>query len=210
MHILEKYIITEIIDNIYLPKSDVLLHTRNEYDKILVMKNDFTFVGLLGRIDNKFIIFDEDYNNNCIKCMVVDDLDYRYITEQLITKILTKYDIAYKKIDQQTFDKNFTIVAKITEELDKQLHVIDVNNMLLQLHFALPYNKHFSQEGFLLRDNLNYLKNHEYIDFVYDYDMLINYYTGMSFWYYNIFIDLDNFTKLFDILYSYAITLKKF
>lgn len=212
MHILDTFMITKKLDNLLLPKSKFLLPIK-QYEKILVIKDNYNYIGSLGKIENKFIIFNQDdlfkKDNKFIDCILLDDIDYRFLTEQIIISILTKHDLASKDIEQIDLNNKYILIAKITDELSKQLHIINSEDILLKLEFLLPYKTHFSEEGFLLRDNLNYLRDDKDIDFVYDFDMLIHPNTSFSFWYYNIFIDFENFVKLFEILYSVVLTIKK-
>jgi len=209
--IITEFIVTKIVEQLQIPKNRLLLPA-DYYDKVLVIDQNYKYIGLLGKIGNNFIIINKNNLKQDIKtyldCIVVDNFDYHFITKQFILDILTNYDITTKNNELLDFDDNYIAIAKINNNMGKQLYAHTSEDILLQIDFALPYKIHFSEKGFLLRDNLNYLKNYKHIDFVYDFDMVIKPEIGLSFWYYNLFIDFNNFIKLFRELYSFALSLK--
>lgn len=210
-HIMIQYIVARIAEQLQVPKNRLLLPAEY-YDKILVVAENYSYVGLLGKLENNFVVVNynsiNDTNESYLDCTIIDGIDYRHLLSQLILSILTNYDISRNEIEPFDFDNDFIAIVKITENMNNQLYFYTAENLLLQVNFALSYNAHFSEKGFILRENLNYLRQYKDIDFVYDYDIMINPIIGISFWNYSITVNFDNFVKLFKELYTYALTLK--
>lgn len=209
--IMTQFVITRIVDYLQVQKNKLLLPAEY-YDKILVITQNYSHIGLLGKLENNYVIVNyENINkieNKYLDCKIIDNVDYQYLTTQLILNVLTNYDISTYEVEPFNFDNEFVIITKIIEDIDKQLHCFIADSLTLQLNFTLNYNVHFTEKGFLLRENLNYLKDYKNIDFTYDFDMVINPVIGISLWNYNIFVNFSNFVRLFEELYTLALTLK--